>query len=73
MSDLALTPAQKKNFAQIERAFASDRIVLLSVREKSSGKQSALICGVNRIDEEYEFVPFAMVLDGNPYEQFDSP
>jgi hypothetical protein len=40
----------------------------------ATGEPVAVLCAVNRLaDDSFEFVPFAMMFPGNPYETVDPP
>jgi len=56
---------------------SSIRIALVSSIRKSDGAPVALICAVN-IDDSgsepfYGFVPLAVMVEGDPYEDFEDP
>ena len=48
-------------------------MALLECQLKSTGETVAVITAVNRDDEEYGFVPFAVMLNGNPYDMLNPP
>lgn len=64
-----------QNFEMLQHAFAHGRVALLEVQDRSTGESRAAIVAVNVDPEtgEHEFVPFALMIDGNPYEQLNPP
>lgn len=66
--------AHKGNFETLKRAFASGDIALMEVEIVATGERVAAICAVQRDGSgEFEFVPFAVMLNGNPYELLNPP
>lgn len=65
----------KKNFQTLSNAFEQGRVCLLDVQRVSDGKSVAAICTVIGPDERglYGFTPFALMVEGNPFELFRSP
>lgn len=67
-----LSDADKKNYQTIQKAASEDNVALLSAIRKSDNKPVALICVVNwRDDRSADFVPLAVMVEGDPYEQYD--
>ena len=64
----------KANFDTLSRAFAHGDAALLECKDRATGKLVAVVCAVQR-DENgiVTLVPFAKMIDGNPYEQLDPP
>jgi hypothetical protein len=63
----------KANFETLSQAFDDGNVVLMECKDAKTGELVACICAVNREDKEVEFVPFARMFDGNPYEQLQPP
>lgn len=62
------------NFSTLGKAFDAHRVALMEARRRSDGKVVALLCAVNgERDGSVSFVPFAEMLQGNPYKQYDPP
>jgi hypothetical protein len=63
----------RANFETLRSAFANGDAALVDCRLKSTGESVAVICAMQRSGEEYQMVPFAMFLNGNPYEMLEPP
>lgn len=67
----------KANFTTLSKAMDATDVCVMSAVRKADRKPVWLICAVNyNSDEkgqEYEFVPLAEMIDGNPYELYDPP
>jgi hypothetical protein len=68
----ALSAGHKANFETLRAAVNNGHAALVDCQLRESGQPVAVICAVN-IDEQYEFVPLAMLFDGNPYELLAPP
>jgi len=64
---------QASNFESIKRAFENGDVALLECQLRSTGEKVAVITAVNREGEEFGLVPFAVMLNGNPYEMLNPP
>lgn len=65
--------AFERNFESLTDAGGNGNLMLLEARERATGKLVPLVCAVNFDGSEYEFVPYAVMIDGNPYELYDPP
>jgi len=63
----------KKNFETIKQAFLDGNAALLDVRRRSDGKKVAAIVAVGKDGDERTMTPFAIMVEGNPFELFDPP
>jgi hypothetical protein len=63
----------KPNFETLQEAFANGDVALMECQLKATGQPVAVIVAVNRDGDEFGFVPFAMMFDGNPYELLNPP
>ncbi len=63
----------KPNFETLQEAFANGDVALMECQLKATGQPVAVIVAVTRDGDEFGFVPFAMMFDGNPYEQLNPP
>ena len=71
---MPLREGDKNNFETLERAFKEGQAALMDVRRRSDGKKVAAIVAVGRDDDDnYMFTPFAIMVEGNPFELFDPP
>lgn len=69
-----LRDGDKKNFETLTAAFKADSVCLVDVQRVSDGKSVAAICAVTVDDEEmYNITPFAVLVEGNPFELFNAP
>lgn len=69
-----LTKDDKARFETIERAFRNGDVALMDCADAATGESVAVMCAINRNDDgSFEFVPFAKLLRGNPYEQLVPP
>jgi hypothetical protein len=67
--------AHAKNLDTIIRAAIGNRLALVEVRVRETGEtRTALVAMSGSEDnDEIEMVPFALMVDGNPYELLDPP
>lgn len=70
---MAIAPGYKANLATLQRAFEDKQVCLLEVTEEATGKKKVALCAVNQDNDYYEFVPMAIMVDGNPYELYLPP
>jgi len=71
---MALAKGHKMNFNTLAKAFDAGNAALMECRLSASGETVAVVCAANRLpDGGIEFVPFAMLFNGNPYEMVDPP
>jgi hypothetical protein len=71
---MALPAGHKQNFETLQEAFANGDVALMECLSAATGETVAVICAANRLpDGEIEFVPFASLFDGNPYEAVNPP
>jgi hypothetical protein len=65
--------AQKENFDTLKRAFSTGNIGLIEVTLKSTGEKLACVCAIVKNKGEYVVTPFALMMNGNPYELLEPP
>lgn len=68
----------KGNFDTLLRAAGAEHLALMDCRRTDTGEQVAVVCAVNitlddRGERQFDFVPLAAMISGNPYEQLDPP
>ncbi len=68
-----LSPADSSNFTTLTRAFGDGNVALLEVRRVSDQKAVAAICSMHREGDDLLLTPFALMVEGNPFELFDPP
>jgi len=62
------------NFNTFKRAMKNDDVALVSAIRKEDNKPVVLVCAMQlNKDGTITPVPFAMMIDGNPYEMFHDP
>jgi hypothetical protein len=71
---MALTQGYKKNFETLRKAVLQGDVALMECQLAATGEAVAVICAANRSpDGDIEFVPFATMFSGNPYEMLNPP
>lgn len=62
-----------KNFKTLMTASDHGDVALMDCRLRATGEPVAVICAINQQGDEFQFVPFALMFNGNPYELVDPP
>lgn len=71
---MALAAVHRQNFETLQEAFGNGDAALMECQLAATSETVAVICAANRLpDGEIEFVPFAMLFNGNPYEAVNPP
>lgn len=71
---MPLAPGHKTNFETLQQAFKAGDVALMECQLSAMGEAVAVICAANRHpNDEIEFVPFAAMFNGNPYESLSPP
>ena len=71
---MPISKGYKKNFETLQRAFRNNQVCLLEAQDKSTGEIKNLLCAVSEeTSDEFTFVPFAVMIDGNPYDMYNPP
>ena len=70
---MAIETGYAENFKTLIKAFKSNDVCLMEVRERATGKKRIALCAVSFNGEEYGFTPFALMFDENPYDLLDPP
>ena len=72
---MALGAHHKANFETLRRAFAHSDAAILECRQRATGAIRAVVVAVEPREkgQEFRFVPFAVLIDGDPYAAFDPP
>jgi hypothetical protein len=63
----------KANFDTVLRAASMERLALLDCLDTRTNKEVAVVVVVDRDGAEYTFTPFAVMLDGDPYDYLAPP
>ena len=76
---MAIPDHTVRNFQTMQKASDGNRLALMECVEKTTGLPRYLVCAVTTVkvkgsgEPEYQFAPFAVMLEGNPYEDFTPP
>lgn len=70
---MALKDADKANFKTLQRAWKAGRVAILESRDLATGEYRALLCAMGQDGETILPTPLAVMVWGNPYEQFADP
>jgi len=71
---MKLTETDKTNFASLQRACEDGDLALVSAIRKADQKPVALVCAMQvNEDETITPVPYAVMIEGNPFEDFEDP
>lgn len=72
---IALRPGDKANFETLKRAHREGRLALVSAVRKSDGAPVALVAAIGDDPDTGEYVvsPLAVMVEGNPFEDFHDP
>lgn len=62
-----------RNFDVVTKAFGLGEVCLAACKEKATGKTVAIICAVKQLSNDVELVPYAKMLEGDPYAQYEPP
>ena len=70
----ALTEGYRHNFDTLERAWRHGDVALVSAIRKADQAPVALVCAMQQNDDDtITPVPFAVMCEGNPFEDFEDP
>ncbi len=71
---MSLSLGHKRNFNTLRRAFRAGDAALMECQLAATEETAAVLCAVNRLpDGGFEFVPFATMFPGNPYQAVNPP
>jgi len=71
---MPISETHKQNFETIRRAFTQGDVALVECQVAATGEEVPVICATNlHPDGGIEFVPFAAMFPGNPYEAINPP
>jgi hypothetical protein len=71
---MPLSVGYKRNFNTLRRAFRAGDAALMECQLAATGETAAVICAANRLaDGSVEFIPFATMFPGNPYQAVNPP
>lgn len=68
-----LNEANKANFETLRRACDRGNLALMSAVRKADNKPVGLVCAISSDGKEYVVTPLAVMIEGNPYEDFLDP
>ena len=70
---MAISEGHRANYQTLLRAAADGNLALMECRDRLTGQPITVLCAVQTDGEDIEFVPFAKLFDGNPYDEVDPP
>lgn len=70
---MKLRKGDKANYDTLLRAAINGDLALVDLRRKSDGKSVAGLCAIGVDGGEFEIIPLAIMIEGNPFELFDPP
>ena len=71
---MAIPKRHRQNFNTLVEAVRAGDVALMECQLTATGEIVAVICAVNRLPHgETQFIPFATLFNGNPYEAVDPP
>lgn len=70
---MKLTEGMKANFETLKRAAAAGDLALVDCFDKATGESVGCLCAINRDNDEYEMVPFAIMPYQPLYERLLPP
>ena len=68
-----LGAGDKANFSTLLRATANQDLALVSAIRKKDKKPVALVCAMAREGETIMPMPLAVIIEGNPFDDFEDP
>lgn len=68
-----INEGERNNLEVLRRAFKNDDVALMVVRETATMRERVAICAVGIEDGDAVFTPFALTIDGNPFELLEPP
>jgi hypothetical protein len=66
-----LSKGDKSNFATLQRAQNNGDLALMSAIRRVDRKPVALVCSVGRDGPTFAFTPVAVMIEGNPFDDFE--
>lgn len=74
MKPKKLKKGDRANFNTLLAAAVQGDLALVSAIRRSDGKNVALVCAMStNEDKTISPVPFAVMIEGNPYEMYEDP
>lgn len=68
---MALKQADRANFGTLMKAFENGDIALMEARDRETGEYRAVICAVEGVGDDIEFIPLAAMTWDNPYDLWE--
>ncbi|WP_084455908.1 DUF6117 family protein [Novosphingobium rosa] len=70
---MAIPDSHRANFNTLLRAAQCGDLALMECADAHSGEPRYVICALGRDGEEFAFVPFGHLHNGDPYEDYIPP
>jgi len=68
-----IAPGYKANFQTLKRAAVNGDLALMECRDAKTDLPVMVVCAVQRLGDDFQFVPVAKLFSGNPYEEVLPP
>lgn len=68
-----LREPDKVNFDTLSKAFSAGDVALVEIKRLSDDASVAAICAVGREGDLFVLTPFAILVEGNPFELYAPP
>ena len=63
----------RANFDTLKRACENGHLAMVECLHVPSSKLAAVVCAIGFKDGQYEIVPLARMLEGNPFDEYQPP
>lgn len=70
---MAIPKGHKTNYETLLKAAQSNDLALMECTDTKTGDPVYVLCAVNRLNKEFEFVPLARLFNSDPYEEVNPP
>lgn len=68
-----LRQGDRDNFETLKQALSNGDLALVSAIRKQDQQPVALVCAIGRGGSDYFLTPLAVMVEGNPFEDFEDP
>ena len=70
---MAISEPNKKNFETMQRAQDDGALCIMEATRNSDGKPVVLVCAMSQVDGMFYPSPLAVMIEGNPFDDFTPP
>lgn len=71
--NMKIPVGDSQNFQTLQDACNNGDLALVSAVRKSDKKRVSLVCAMQRTSDGISPVPLAVMIEGNPFEDFEDP